>query len=176
MFDKCFVPNKFAKWLGKLVSYRSSNIVVDGKVISMTKESVHLVLELPMTDIPFPVDSSGGKTLVLATFDKQSIPSVNFFANKILNHETLSDGELIICFILVAMNSFLCPNSSTIPSYRYFGIFEAIHNLKQFDWCGYILDWLLDSVKSFNCGKSLSLGSGGSLGGCLYYLYVSLFF
>jgi len=74
------------------------------------------------------------------------------------------------------MNSFLCPNTSSVRSYRYFGIFEDINNLNQYDWCGYILDWLLDCVKSFNRGKSISSGFGGSLGGCLYYLAVSISF
>ncbi|KAG2573382.1 hypothetical protein PVAP13_7KG237555 [Panicum virgatum] len=70
------------------------------------------------------------------------------------------------------MASFLCPNTSSVRSYRYFGIFEDINNLNQYDWCGYIPDWLLDCVKSFNHGKSISSGFGGSLGGCLYYLAV----
>ncbi|RLN21958.1 hypothetical protein C2845_PM07G26960 [Panicum miliaceum] len=33
-------------------------------------------------------------------------------------------------------------------------------------------EWLLDGVKSFNLGKSLNSGTGGTLGGCLYYLCV----
>lgn len=166
------MPNKFVKWVAELVNYRSADIVVDGKVISLTKESVHLVLGLPMGDKHFPSDPSGGKAIVLSMFEKQSLPSVKFFANKILKHQTQSNEELIICFILVAMNSFLCPNTSSVRSYRYFGIFEDINNLNQYDWCGYILDWLLDCVKSFNRGKSISSGFGGSLGGCLYYLTV----
>ena len=175
LFEKCFVPNKFIKWVAQLVNYRSADIVFDGKVISLTKESVHLVLGLPMGDKHFPSDPSGGKAIVLSMFEKQSLPSVKFFANKILKHQTQSDEDLIICFILVAMNSFLCPNTSSVRSYRYFGIFEDINNLNQYDWCGYILDWLLDCVKSFNRGKSISSGFGGSLGGCLYYLAVSIF-
>ena len=129
-----------------------------------------------MGDKHFPSDPSGGKAIVLSMFEKQSLPSVKFFANKILKHQTQSDEDLIICFILVAMNSFLCPNTSSVRSYRYFGIFEDINNLNQYDWCGYILDWLLDCVKSFNRGKSISSGFGGSFGGCLYYLAVSISF
>jgi len=36
-FDKCFVPNKFAQWVARLVNHRSGDIVIDGKVISLTK-------------------------------------------------------------------------------------------------------------------------------------------
>ncbi|CAL4935370.1 unnamed protein product [Urochloa decumbens] len=33
MFDKCFVPIKFVKWVASLVNYRSGDVVIDGKVI-----------------------------------------------------------------------------------------------------------------------------------------------
>ena len=141
LFQKCYVPNKFVKWVAELVNYRSADIVVDGKVISLTKESVHLVLGLPIGATPFPSDSSSCKAIVLSMFEKQSIPAVSFFANKITNHETKSDEELVTCFALVALSSFLCANTSNVPCYQYFGIFENIDNLKEFDWCGYILDW-----------------------------------
>jgi len=172
-FDKCFVPNKFAKWVARLVNYRSGDIVIDGKVISLTRESVHLVLGVPITDLSFPTDPSTGKAIVLSKFGKRSIPSVSFFANKLLNHDPMSDEDLFICFILVAMASFLCPNSSQAPSYKYFGIFEDLQNVKQYDFAVYILQWLLDSVKSFNRGKSSLDSDGGTLGGCIYYLAVS---
>ncbi|XP_039841596.1 uncharacterized protein LOC120701852 [Panicum virgatum] len=171
-FDKCFVPNKFAQWVARLVNHRSGDIVIDGKVISLTKQSVHLVLGLPISDKPFPVNPATGKAVVLSKFGKKSIPPVSFFANKFLDKEPMSDEEVLICFILVAMHSFLCANSSVTPSYKYFGIFEDLHNAKQYDWCGYILDWLLDCVKTFNRGKCSKDYDGGTLGGCLYYLAV----
>jgi len=59
-------PNKFVKWVRSLVNYRSADIVIDGKVISLTRESVHLVLGVPMTDLPFPSDPSTGKAIVLS--------------------------------------------------------------------------------------------------------------
>ncbi|PUZ57678.1 hypothetical protein GQ55_5G448200 [Panicum hallii var. hallii] len=139
LFQKCYAPNKFMKWVAKLVNYRSADIVVDGKVISLTKESIHLLLGLPIGDKAFPSNSAGGKFIIFSIFDKQSIPSVTFFAKKIIKNETKSDKELMTCFIL-------------------------------YDWCGYILIWLLDCVKSFNRGKSISSGTGGTFGGCLYYL------
>jgi len=40
LFDKCYIPNQFVKWVAKLVNYKSADIVVDGKVISLAKEYV----------------------------------------------------------------------------------------------------------------------------------------
>ena len=67
-FDWCFVPNKFVRWVASLVNYKSGDFVLDGKVISLTKESVHLVLGLPMTAKPFPLDSSLGKSIFLSKY------------------------------------------------------------------------------------------------------------
>ncbi|CAL4888192.1 unnamed protein product [Urochloa decumbens] len=172
MFDKCFVPNHFAKWVARLVNPRSANIVFNGKVVSLTKESVNVVLGLPTSQNPFPTDYSTGKSIVLSKFNKQSIPSVNFFAKKIMEHDPLSDEDLIICFLLVALNTFLCPNSSLTPCCKYFAVFEDINNARDLDWCGYILEWLLQGIKIFNRGKSSKAYNGDTIPGCLYYLAV----
>ncbi|CAM0144675.1 unnamed protein product [Urochloa decumbens] len=172
LFDKCLVPNKFVQWVASLVNYRSGDIVFDGKVISLSKESVSLVLGIPISDKPFPSDYAAGKSLVLSRFGKHSIPPVAFFADKILQNEPLSDEELFICFILVSLNTFLCSNSSVIPCCKYFGIFEDLGNMKHLDWCGYILDWLLEGIKTFNRAKSVSHTDGAILSGCLFYLAV----
>ncbi|CAL5021993.1 unnamed protein product [Urochloa decumbens] len=114
-FDKCTVPDSFAKWVVGLINYRSGDIISNGKVISLTKETVNLVLGIPLTEKPFPRNSSSGISVVLAKFNKKSVPSVSFFANKLLQHEPMSDEDVFICFIIVAMNNFLCPTNSDIP-------------------------------------------------------------
>ncbi|KAG2575031.1 hypothetical protein PVAP13_7KG261800 [Panicum virgatum] len=174
-FDKCFVPNKFAKWVANVVDYKYGDIVVDGKIISLTKESVHCVLGIPLGGDPFPSDTVCGKEFVLNKFQKSSIPPVTFFSNKLVKEGgTLSDEDLFVCFIIVALSSFLCANSSSTPSPKYFGIFGDIKRVKEFDWCGYVLDWLLDGVKLFKKSKPSRVKDNRTLAGCLYYL--ALFF
>ncbi|CAL4990031.1 unnamed protein product [Urochloa decumbens] len=172
LFERCSVPNDFVNWVARLVNYRSADIVCNGKVISLTRESVSLVLGVPLTDKQFPADHSAGKSVILSKFNKKSIPSVTFFSNKILKNDPMSDEDLFVCFIIVALNTFLCPNTSATPCYKYFGIFEDINNLRDLDWCGYILDWLLEGVKVFNSCKAPKAHDGGILAGCLYYLAV----
>ncbi|CAL4930323.1 unnamed protein product [Urochloa decumbens] len=173
LFEKCFVPNRFAKWVAQLVDYNSGDIIVGGKIISLTKESVHHVLGIPLGGRPFPNDTSAGKFVVLEKFNRTSIPPVKFFANKLINHEPLSDVDIFICFIMVALHSFLCPNASIVPSYRYFGIFDDIENVRDFDWCGFVLSWLIEHIKQYKKKKAKSINnSEGSLGGCIYFLAV----
>lgn len=168
------MPKKFATWVAHLVDPKSGDIVLDDKVISLTKESVHHVLDLPLGGKPFPTDYSVGKAIILSKFEKENIPQVTFFANKIIKKVPMSNEDLFVCFMIVAISTFLCPNSSLIPSPRYFGVFEDINNIRDYDWCGYVLQWLLDSVKGFNKGKFGHGKPRQSLGGCLYYLAVSL--
>uniref|UniRef100_A0A0A9EYD7 Aminotransferase-like plant mobile domain-containing protein n=1 Tax=Arundo donax TaxID=35708 RepID=A0A0A9EYD7_ARUDO len=76
----------------------------------------------------------------------------------------MCDEDVIICFVMVAMNSFLCLNSALVPSTKYFGIFDDINNLKEFDWSAFVLQWLLDHIKTFNKCK---MDIGQTLGGCI---------
>ncbi|CAL4896598.1 unnamed protein product [Urochloa decumbens] len=172
-FDKCFVPWKFATWIAQQVDYKSGDLLFSGQVISLTPASVSSVLGLPVGGLPFPTDINAGKSIILETFNKQSLPSVMFFVDKLTEElDTLSDEQIFISFLLVALNTFLCPNSSQIPSQKYLGIFADISIAKQFDWCGYILSWLFQHIRTFNRGKSGNVKEQGTLGGCLYYLAV----
>ncbi|KAL6646917.1 hypothetical protein ACP70R_015611 [Stipagrostis hirtigluma subsp. patula] len=171
-FDKCFVPNKFAKWVAKKVDYKSGDIIVKDKVISRTKESVHSVLELPLGGKPFSSVGNLGKSMLLSKFEKNSVPSVKFFGDKLIKKENMSDEDVFICFILVALNCFLCPNSSLVPSSKYLSILEDLKSAVKLDWSKLIIDWLLDSVKCFNKPKTGHGKDAQTLGGCLYYLAV----
>lgn len=117
LFDKCFVLNKFSRCVAKLVDHKSGDIVADGKIISLTKESVHNILGIPLGRRPFPTDITNGKSVVLKKLKKLSIPLVEFFTKKLQSEEeVLSDEDTFICFIFIVLNSFLCPNASMTPS------------------------------------------------------------
>ncbi|CAL4924583.1 unnamed protein product [Urochloa decumbens] len=154
-FDNCFVPAKFATWIAHQVDFKSGDIIVSGKVISLTPESVHQVLGLPLGGRPFPTDISAGKSVIFEKFKLKSVPPVGFFVDKITKElNTLSDEDLFICFMLVALSSFLCPNSSLYPSQQHLSMFVDVGNLKDLDWSAYILTWLFEHIKTFNKGKS----------------------
>ncbi|RCV12861.1 hypothetical protein SETIT_2G301500v2 [Setaria italica] len=130
----------------RLVDHKSSDIVIDGRIISLTKESVHNILGIPLSWRPFPTDISHGKSVILKNFKKQSMPK-----------KVLSDEDTFIRFILIALNSFLCSNASNAsvtPSQKHLGMFDDITNCKVFDWSGYVLSWLLRHIKTFKKGKT----------------------
>jgi hypothetical protein len=99
---------------------------------------------------------------------------VSFFANKIIKQEEMSDEDVFVCFLVVALSSFLCSNTNLVSSVKYLGVFEDIENAKEYDWCGLVLSWLLGHIKASNRSSSGpgSSKSRQSLGGCVYYLAV----
>ncbi|TVU33530.1 hypothetical protein EJB05_25353 [Eragrostis curvula] len=172
-FDKCYVPNRFVKWVARSVDHKSGDIILDGKVISLTRESLHMVLKLPLGSKPFPSNTEAGKLKVFSLFGLSSMPLTSVFADKIIKHDEMSDEKLVICFLLVAMGTFLCPNTSLKPSSKYFGIFLDLENWQEYDCCGFVLDWLLERIRTFKMGKQINANdTGNSLGGCWYYLAV----
>ncbi|OQU92353.1 hypothetical protein SORBI_3001G331401 [Sorghum bicolor] len=57
-------------------------------------------------------------------------------------------------------------------SQRFFGIFEDLEKIRSYDWCGFILSWLLEYIKLFNQLKGCKSTHQATLGGCLYFLAV----
>ncbi|KAJ1265483.1 hypothetical protein BS78_08G079300 [Paspalum vaginatum] len=141
-------------WLARHVNVELRQIIVKGKVVPLTAESVHMILGLPIGGAPFPSDSNHAKSKILSLFGKVSMLQVNFFANKLIKKECKSDEETFICFMLVALNSFLCLNSSLVPSSAYLSAFEDVEKTKDFDWSRLVLYWLLVKIKEFTRGKS----------------------
>ncbi|XP_021315107.1 uncharacterized protein LOC110429527 [Sorghum bicolor] len=171
LFDKCFFPKKFSKWLASHVEVKYGDLIVNGKVISLTADSVNLVLGIPLGGTSFPSNYSAGKATVLSKIGKTSLPQISFFVDK-LRAESLSEEEVIVCFLVFALHCFLYPNSNLVPSPRYLGVFEDIEHLRSYDWSGFVLRWMLHGVKNFNKGKKDVHKSSVTLGGCMFYLAV----
>nr|BAC92414.1 hypothetical protein [Oryza sativa Japonica Group]BAC92597.1 hypothetical protein [Oryza sativa Japonica Group] len=132
LFDSSYVLIKFATWIAKHVDYKSSEIILSNKVISVSKDSVSTIFGLPQGGLQFSRDFESGKKFILSKYGLSDLPSVRFFA----------------CF--------LCPNSSLTPSTKYLTVFEDIENLRNYDWSKFIYDWTMTFLKKFF--KSNNLG------------------
>uniref|UniRef100_A0A0E0CG27 Ubiquitin-like protease family profile domain-containing protein n=1 Tax=Oryza meridionalis TaxID=40149 RepID=A0A0E0CG27_9ORYZ len=142
LFDSSFIPNKFATWIVKKVDLKTSEIVLGDKVIPVNKEAVHAILDLPIGGSEFGKNYEHGRKFILSKFGKTVMPSVKFFGDQLINNEDMTDDSIIISFLIVALATFLCPNSSTYPSINF------------------VYDWLMSYVKKFQ--------KTNSFGGCLY--------
>uniref|UniRef100_A0A0E0QL62 Ubiquitin-like protease family profile domain-containing protein n=1 Tax=Oryza rufipogon TaxID=4529 RepID=A0A0E0QL62_ORYRU len=184
------------KTIAKQVDVNCSDIVLGQKLIPLNKQSVHVVLGLPVggstihskfdsgkqkilqifgkTSIPsvkfFGENTihskfDSGKQKILQIFGKTSIPSVKFFGEKIIKNEELPDDQILICFMIVSLNCFLCPNSSLIPSTKYLSAFEDMDLIESLDWCKLVFDWLMEHISKIEKSKTF--------GGCLFHLAVN---
>jgi hypothetical protein len=102
-------------------------------------ESVNVALGIPLGPIAIPSDYSVGKAIALSKFGKDHLPQLSFFANKIIKQEEMSDEDVFVCFLVVALSSFPCSNTNLVPSVKYLGVFKDIDNAKDYDWCGLVL-------------------------------------
>ncbi|XP_066169008.1 uncharacterized protein [Oryza sativa Japonica Group] len=165
LFDKCFVPNSFALWIAKQVDVNCSDIVLGQKLIPLNKQFVHVVLGLPVGGSTIHSKFDSGKQKILQIFGKTSIPSVKFFGEKLIKNEELPDDQILICFMIVSLNCFLCPNSSLIPSTKYLSAFEDMDLIESLDWCKLVFDWLMEHISKIEKSKTF--------GGCLFHLAVN---
>jgi len=172
MYEKCVVPTKFINWLAHQIDVRTSEIVVNGKFIHFNKVSVHKVLGAPIGGDLFIVDCEAGEAFVLSKFNLTKLPPVSFFGDKIKNNESLPDDDMFICFMMVALSCFLCPDPSVYPSTKYMIALKDLSRFQNIDWSLYIYEWLIGAVPKFCFGVGKSLRSIHTFGGCSYVLAV----
>ncbi|EEC66869.1 hypothetical protein OsI_33408 [Oryza sativa Indica Group] len=161
LFESNSVPVKFASWIVKHVDVRTSEIILNDKIIPVTVESVHAVLGVPLSGIEFSKDYEAGRQYVMYMFGQDAIPSVKFFGDLLIQKKDLSEDQIITSFLTVALACFLCPNSSLIPSVKYLTIFEDANLLKSYDWSKFVYEWLMTYAKKFQ--------KNNTIGGCLFY-------
>jgi len=168
-YDGCSAPRGFVQWIADQVDLNCRDIVVGGKVIPFSAEAVHLFLGLPIggEDIRENHNDSA-KTKFLSEIDEASLPLIKTFGEKLLG-DTLSDDDVFRYFMVVALSTFLCANSSTLPSPQYLGALIDVSKVKEWDWSKFVFDWLFASISNYR-KKNRS-----TIGGCRYFLAVSVF-
>ncbi|XP_044379930.1 uncharacterized protein [Triticum aestivum] len=172
-FVRTEVPLRLVKWLASRFDVPSSEFQFERKFIPMTKYDIHNILDLPVDGEPLVSDPESGRDFILSHFNVSSIPPVSFFANKLKSTEVeLSDEDIFICFMIVALSSFLCPNSSLSPSPKYLHIFRDCSSLCNYDLSGYVYEWLLSSIKKFKNSTKVASKRSVTFGGCHYAFVV----
>ncbi|KAL6643631.1 hypothetical protein ACP70R_018397 [Stipagrostis hirtigluma subsp. patula] len=175
-FDKCVVPLPFAQWIADHVHVRTSDIVVNNKSIPFSPESIHHVLGVPIGGRRIDrKQSSIAKTEFLKSSGLSTVPNVKHFGDELVSNR-VSDGAVVRDFMIVALCTFLCPNSSIYPSGEYLLPLADWKTAKEWDWAEFIHYWFLKHVNKYQKRKLAGKRSSICLGGCLYFLCVLLGF
>jgi hypothetical protein len=175
-FEKTDVPLRFVKWIASVFDTNSSEIQLTKKFIPVNKQTIHNILDLPIGGIELVPDCEAHREFLLSHFKVTSIPNVNFFANKLISGEELSDEDIFICFMSVCFTRFLCPNSSLLPSTQYFHIFKDCKSFPRYDMSKFVYDWLITSIRSFKLATKKLSKCTITFGGCHYALAMSVLF
>ena len=173
-FDKCAIPLAFSRWIADQVQVRSSDIVVRNKSIPITVRAVHDILGIPIGGSSVrKCDAERGKKEFLAVLRLSRLPNFKYFGDK-LKKKDISDDDLVRSFLIVALATFLCPNSNTYPSTKHLLPLVDIKNAKDWDWSKYVHFWLMEDIRKYQRNMMSSTHNSITLGGCLYVLCVSV--
>jgi hypothetical protein len=174
-FEKTDVPLRFVKWIDGKFDTRTSEIQLRSNFIPVSKDTVHNILEIPNSGLEVVPDREAGRSFILSHFNVTSIPQVSYFGKKLKSEENLSDEDILICFMIVLFQSFLCLNSSLQPSTEYLHLFRDVANIMKYDLCKFVYDCLVSSIKKFRKAVKVSAKRQITLGGNHYILAVSNF-
>lgn len=85
-YERTEVPSPFVRWLVGCVDTVSSQlIIVDEKIIELSKQSVHLVLGLPKSGVVAMPNKESGKNFILSRFNLAELPNVTYFGNLLMS-------------------------------------------------------------------------------------------
>lgn len=151
-----------------------------GKEFVVTRNDICDVFCLPMNDIPVPElkknaeDGSVDKGIIRAwksdygLSEKQAL-HLSKLESRMVN---LVDGgeEFKRCFVLHAMCSFLTPTTNRTVSLKLLKAVEEVDEIKNFDWCSYVLKNLKKAVQKYKNDEKAQ-----NVSGCLLALQIMYF-
>ncbi|XP_044424809.1 uncharacterized protein [Triticum aestivum] len=149
-FEKTELPSHFTRWIVGCVDTISSQIIIDDqKIISLSKESVHLVLGLPNSGIIAMPNKERGRSFIMSRFNLSEIPNVTFFGNLLTSSEDLSDEDIFICFTVIVMSCFLFPSANDHIHTDFLFLLEDPTITRGFDMCLLVYEWILAGINQY---------------------------
>ncbi|CAL4948916.1 unnamed protein product [Urochloa decumbens] len=171
-FENCTIPLPFSCWVADHIQVKSSDIVVKNKSIPISVQTVQDVLGTPNGGRPIKEsDSDQGKKDFLGTLKLTTLPNFKSFGTKLLKDD-ISDDEIVRSFLIVALCTFLCPNSNTYPSPKYLLPLVDVKFAREWDWSGLVYSWLMKKVRRYQQSRAKTPHDSLTLGGCLYVIDV----
>lgn len=149
-FQKTDIPSRFVRWIVDCVDTVSSQIiVVDEKIIPITKDSIHFVLGLPNSGALATQDKESGKNFIMSHFRLTEMPNIAFFGDMLTSSDFLSEEDTFICFMVIAMSCFLFPSSGDQIHTEYLSLLEDPKRTSGFDFCVLVYYWTLTGINKY---------------------------
>ncbi|KAM0866119.1 hypothetical protein ACQ4PT_042836 [Festuca glaucescens] len=84
-----------------------------------------------------------------------AMPHITFFGNKLSGTDNLSDHDVFVCFMSVAIHCFLCPSSIEYPSGKYLAVLRQPEAVKEHDFSKLVYEHCLASINEFTIAGKL---------------------
>ncbi|XP_051205303.2 uncharacterized protein [Lolium perenne] len=78
------------------------------------------------------------------------MPYITFFGNKLCGSEVLSEHDIFVCFMVVAISCFLCPNLREYPNNKYLSVLRFPEAARQYDFSKLVYECCLESISEFS--------------------------
>ncbi|KAM0878478.1 hypothetical protein ACQ4PT_034841 [Festuca glaucescens] len=113
----------FFRCVGDCVDPICSQITVGYKHVDISKNTVHAILEMP---------------------------HITFFGNKLCGSEELSEHDVFVCFMAVAISCFVCPNMREYPNCKYLSVLKFLEAVRGYDFSKLVYQCCLESINQFS--------------------------
>ncbi|KAL6613856.1 hypothetical protein ACP70R_036126 [Stipagrostis hirtigluma subsp. patula] len=127
-FVNCGVPKSFVNWISSIVDVRTSELVFKDRIIPFNKHSIHKILGLPVGGQVLVGDSEAGKSFLRSKFGVDNVDCIQFFADKIIGGQDMTDEEVFISFMVLVH------------------VLERPNEITKYDWSLYLYELVLDYV------------------------------
>ena len=144
--SKTNLPSSFIRWLALCVDPVCSQIIAGDNIMHIPKDAFHFVLGLPNSGSPLVENSAGGLEFIMSLFNLSEPPHITFFGNKLNSKEPLTDKEVFVCFMQVAVSCFLCPSFCDSLDTKYIGQLGDPERARRFDICKLVHSHLMHGV------------------------------
>jgi hypothetical protein len=171
-------PSDVYNWLAMFINTTTGCIELpNGFSFKLTRESVQVIIGLPIGSRPISFTSSPEieRQINLEIHGKERSPSIFELAKLIGNG--ITGSAFIKSFALLANCLLLCPTNQNFPSSLHYTAIAHEDEIREYDWCSYILQWILLSVNKFqlNSCSGSCVGCGLIPVVCKCFLLISVF-
>ncbi|CAL4953548.1 unnamed protein product [Urochloa decumbens] len=175
-FDCSEAPMSVSFWLAKRFDVQTRTVnLQNGSSFALNPFTIHQILGIPLGGRKIPTRASKAAKDVIAndTGTGSVAPTVDQLFS-LLNTGDVTGDKFLRIFMLIALAIFLCPTSYGSASAHYYSGIASVEDIPKYDWCSFVLDWLVTSIQKFQESAAKGNATGkdrtSSLGGCLFVL------
>uniref|UniRef100_A0A0E0HAN1 Ubiquitin-like protease family profile domain-containing protein n=1 Tax=Oryza nivara TaxID=4536 RepID=A0A0E0HAN1_ORYNI len=173
-FQRCAIPLSFVKWIASHTDVSCSDIVVNGRSIPINPNTTNFILGIQNGGLEIKHDNDAGKHFFHQHYGSTK-PLISFFGTKLLSDKgvnKLPEDDVLRCFMVVALSTFLCPNSDTHPSPKYLEPLIDVKSSSKWNWSKFVYEWLMTYIAKFSKESKSMEQTSKTIGSCEHLLAI----